>query len=77
MTELDADPVNHPNDLAWTVGRVAITRVEENIVPLTAKVLLPDATTDQVEANRPWIDPFFDGVAGWPPGTCGSRSTPS
>ena len=61
MPEPDAAPVDRPSDLAWTVGRVAITRVEENIVPLTAKVLLPDATVDQVEANRPWIDPYFDG----------------
>ncbi len=47
----------------WSVGEVTVTRVEENVIPLTAKVLLPDATVDQVEAGRPWIDPYFDGEA--------------
>lgn len=49
-------------DLSWTVGALTVTRVEENIIPLTAKVLIPDARPEHIEANRPWIDPFFDGV---------------
>lgn len=49
--------------LAWTIGEVIINRVEESIIPLTAKVLIPDATIDQVEANRPWVDPYFAGEA--------------
>jgi glyoxylase-like metal-dependent hydrolase (beta-lactamase superfamily II) len=49
--------------LSWSVGALTVTRVEESILPLTAKVLVPDATVDQVEANRPWIDPYFDGEA--------------
>lgn len=48
--------------LSWPVGALTVTRVEENIVPLTAKVLIPDATPEHIEANRPWIEPYFDGV---------------
>lgn len=55
-------PTESSTDLTWTVGALTVTRVEENILPLTAKVLIPDATTDHIDANRPWIDPYFDGV---------------
>ncbi len=56
---VDGQPVT---DLSWSVGALTVTRVEERIIPLTAKVLLPDATPEHIEANRPWIDPYFDGV---------------
>ncbi len=52
----------HVTELSWSVGALTVTRVEERIIPLTAKVLLPDATPEHIEANRPWIDPYFDGV---------------
>lgn len=58
MTHADQSP-----SPLWTVGAVTVARIEENVLPLTAKVLLPDATVDQVEAARPWIDPFFDDPA--------------
>ncbi len=50
-----------PAPLTWSIGDISVLRVEEGIVPLTAKVLVPDATVDHVAANRPWIDPYFDG----------------
>lgn len=54
---------NQPADLSWTVGEVTVDRVEESIIPLTAKVLIPDASVTHIETNRPWIDPYFDGEA--------------
>jgi glyoxylase-like metal-dependent hydrolase (beta-lactamase superfamily II) len=39
---------------------VAIDRVEENLLALPTKVLVPDTTPGHVEACRPWIDPYFD-----------------
>lgn len=73
VTDPDANPAIGPStdpgpggdpctDLRWVVGDLTVTRVEETIIPLTAKVLIPDATPEHVEANRPWIDPYFDGV---------------
>ena len=61
MSDTDAAPQSTEVGLSWSVGRVEIARVEENIVPLTAKVLVPDARPEHVEANRPWIDPYFAG----------------
>lgn len=62
MTELESVTGEPVTELSWSVGALTVTRVEESIVPLTAKVLLPDATPDHIEANRPWIDPYFEGV---------------
>jgi glyoxylase-like metal-dependent hydrolase (beta-lactamase superfamily II) len=45
--------------LRWQVGDVTITRVEESVTPVPAAYLLPDVTVDQIDAQRPWIDPFF------------------
>jgi len=45
--------------LSWTIGDVTIARVEESIIPLATKVLVPDVTLDQIEAARPWVDPYF------------------
>ena len=54
-------------DLSWTVGEVTIQRVEESILALATKVLVPDITPDQIDASRPWVDPFFaDPVDGQP-----------
>lgn len=44
----------------WSIGRVEVARVEENIVPLATKVLVPDITADHIEANRSWVRPYFD-----------------
>jgi glyoxylase-like metal-dependent hydrolase (beta-lactamase superfamily II) len=49
--------------LRWSVGDVTITRVEESVTPVPASYLLPKITSDQIEGQRPWIDPFFDGDA--------------
>lgn len=46
--------------LAWTIGRVTVERVEENVLTLPTKVLVPDTTLEQVDACRPWVDPYFD-----------------
>jgi len=62
MAEFESVTGQPVSELSWSVGALTVTRVEESIIPLTAKVLLPDATPDHIEANRPWIDPYFDGV---------------
>ncbi len=46
--------------LAWTIGDVEVVRVEENVLGLPTKVLLPDVTQDQIDADRGWLDPYFD-----------------
>ncbi|MEM9563681.1 MAG: MBL fold metallo-hydrolase [Actinomycetota bacterium] len=46
--------------LTWTIGDVTITRVEESIIPLTAKVLVPDATPAHVAAGAGWIEPYIE-----------------
>ncbi len=46
--------------LTWTIGEVTITRVEESIIPLTAKVLVPDATPEHVAAGDGWIEPYIE-----------------
>ncbi|MFW2332613.1 MBL fold metallo-hydrolase [Ilumatobacter sp.] len=45
--------------LRWRVGDVTITRVEESVTPVPAAYLLPDVTLEQIDAQRPWISPFF------------------
>ncbi len=62
MAELESVTGQTVTDLSWSIGAMTVTRVEESIIPLTAKVLLPDTTPGHIEANRPWIDPYFDGV---------------
>ena len=46
-------------DLAWNVGRVRITRVVENEVPLALGELIPEATPDALLAHRAWLQPHF------------------
>ncbi|MEM7323106.1 MAG: MBL fold metallo-hydrolase [Actinomycetota bacterium] len=45
--------------LTWSIGSVEVTRVEENLLALPTKVLVPDITLAQIEAKRPWVDPYF------------------
>ncbi len=45
--------------LSWRIGDVTVVRVEENIVGLPTKVLVPDITREQIDAQRPWVDPYF------------------
>lgn len=49
-----------PSHLSWMIGDVVITRVEESILPLPTKVLVPDITPDQIELQRPWVNPYFE-----------------
>ena len=46
-------------NLSWTVGSVSVERVEENIVDLAAKFLVPDLTADHVERHHSWTAPYF------------------
>lgn len=47
------------DELRWQVGEIVITRVEESITPIPAEYLLPGSTPDCIDAQRPWIDPYF------------------
>ena len=51
-------------DLAWNVGRVRITRVVENEVPLALAELIPEATPDALLAHRAWLQPHFLDASG-------------
>ena len=51
-------------DLAWNVGKVRITRVVENEVPLALSELLPEATPEALAAHRAWLEPHFLGADG-------------
>ncbi|MGH1488429.1 MAG: MBL fold metallo-hydrolase [Acidimicrobiales bacterium] len=46
--------------LSWRIGDVDVVRVEENILGLPTKVLVPDITAEQIEAQREWVAPYFD-----------------
>lgn len=46
--------------MIWSVGAVTVERVEENILPLPTKVLVPDITVAQIDKKRPWVDPYFE-----------------
>ena len=46
-------------NMRWSIGSVAVERVEENILPLPTKVLVPDITVEQIDAQRPWVNPYF------------------
>lgn len=45
--------------LRWRIGDVGITRVEESITPVPVAYLLPGTTREQIDAQRPWIAPYF------------------
>lgn len=46
--------------LSWDVGRVRVTRVEENVLPIPAEALIPDFTPALL-AEHPWLQPdYFD-----------------
>lgn len=45
--------------LRWSVGEATITRIEESITPVPAAYLLPGTTDEQIDAQRPWISPYF------------------
>lgn len=47
--------------LSWDVGRVTVTRVEESITPVPAGYLVTGLTDDHIAAQRPWVEPYFDG----------------
>ena len=48
------------DELTWTIGDAEIFRVEENILTLPTKVLLPDTTQDQIDHHKNWVAPYFD-----------------
>jgi len=48
------------NKLEWRVGDVRVTRVEERIIPVPWRLLVPDGE-QLVEQCRPWISPFVSG----------------
>ena len=49
-----------PTNLNWNVGDVTVTRVEESVIPLRPELLIPDVTSELIELERPWVDPYFD-----------------
>jgi len=46
--------------LSWTVGDVRVTRVAEVVIPVPRDYMVPGITDAEIEAQRPWVDPFFD-----------------
>jgi glyoxylase-like metal-dependent hydrolase (beta-lactamase superfamily II) len=44
--------------LSWRIGDVTISRVEESVIELPWRWLLPDATPELIDDCRPWIAPF-------------------
>ena len=48
------------NDLTWRVGDVDVARIEESVLGLPTKVLVPDVTQDHLDATAGWIEPYFD-----------------
>jgi glyoxylase-like metal-dependent hydrolase (beta-lactamase superfamily II) len=51
--------IAHPS-MSWTVGDARIVRVAEVVVPVDARIILPDVTSDHIDPHRPWIDPYVD-----------------
>lgn len=47
-------------NLTWQIGDVRVTRVAESVIPLRPELLLPGLTPELIDAERPWVDPFFD-----------------
>ncbi|MEO6652594.1 MAG: MBL fold metallo-hydrolase [Ilumatobacteraceae bacterium] len=45
--------------LQWQVGSVTITRIEESITPVPAGYLVVGLTAAHIDAQRPWVSPFF------------------
>jgi len=53
-------------NLAWSVGRVRVTRIVEREVPIALEELLPDAAPGALARHRRWLEPHFlnpDGTA--------------
>jgi glyoxylase-like metal-dependent hydrolase (beta-lactamase superfamily II) len=46
-------------NLSWSVGKVRITRVVENEVPLPLGALIPEATPEALAVHRAWLAPHF------------------
>jgi glyoxylase-like metal-dependent hydrolase (beta-lactamase superfamily II) len=46
--------------LSWTIGDVRVTRVAEVVVPVPRDYMVPGIADEQIDAQRPWIDPYFD-----------------
>ena len=46
-------------NLRWRIGEVAVERVEENLLTLPTKVLVPDVTAEHLAAEADWIGPYF------------------
>jgi len=44
----------------WSVGEVAVAKVEESLVAVPRHQLVPDVTDEQIAATRPWIDPYIN-----------------
>lgn len=51
--------------LVLSVGDVRIFRVEELILPTSARWLLPDVTRPEVEPTKTWLQPHFMNEAGY------------
>ena len=45
--------------LTWRVGDVTVTRVEDLVAPLPVGYLVTGLTDAHVDAQRPWVDPYF------------------
>jgi glyoxylase-like metal-dependent hydrolase (beta-lactamase superfamily II) len=52
--------VGEHGTLRWDVGAVRVTRVEELLTPVPRDYMVAGITDEQLERQRPWIDPFFD-----------------
>lgn len=46
-------------NLAWSVGKVRITRIVERELPIALTGLLPEATPDALAGHRSWLEPHF------------------
>ncbi len=47
------------DNLAWHIGSVLVTRVQEVVVPVDATALIPDFTPDHLTPHRGWLVPSF------------------
>lgn len=47
--------------LSWDVGAVRVTRIAELLTPVPRDYMVPGISDEQIQRQRPWIDPFFDG----------------
>ncbi len=46
-------------ELAWKIGDVRVTRVEESMAPIPPSGLLPSCTDEGLERHRSWLSPAF------------------